>query len=401
MTPATPVGSVRPVPDLERVLAPLRRLPPLAVDAGLAAVVAVVSLASIVVDDRNDPSIRLTVLGIALLAAQVVPLVWRRRAPLAVAVVVIGAAVAYGVAELPDPAIMFAPALALYSVAAYRPQPISLVVAVGGAAAGIVALVLSADADVADVAVNYVVGITSWAVGLTVRNQREHTARVEAQREADARRAATDERIRIARELHDVVAHHLSVIVVQAEAAQEVLAARPERAGKAMATVADTARSALGELRRVLGVLRSEGGVGDGGRAPQPDLDAVDDLVASVREAGLTVAVRTEGEPRAVGGVVGVAAYRVVQEALTNVLRHAAARRAEVALDYGPDALVVIVSDDGRGCPSASDQDWSAGHGLAGMRERVTILGGSLDAGPRAEGGFTVRARLPLEPARP
>jgi signal transduction histidine kinase len=162
-----------------------------------------------------------------------------------------------------------------------------------------------------------------------------------------------------------------------------------------MATVADTARSALGELRRVLGVLRSED---DGGRAPQPDLDAVDDLVASVRQAGLTVAVRTEGEPRAVGGVVGVAAYRVVQEALTNVLRHAAARRAEVALDYGPDALVVTVSDDGRGAPGPSGAARPAGHGLAGMPERVTVLGGSLDAGPRAEGGFAVQARLPLAP---
>jgi signal transduction histidine kinase len=392
MTPATPVGSVRPVPDLERVLAPLRRLPPLAVDAGLAAVVAVVSLASIVVDDRNDPSIRLTVLGIALLAAQVVPLVWRRRAPLAVAVVVIGAAVAYGVAELPDPAIMFAPALALYSVAAYRPQPISLVVAVGGAAAGIVALVLSADADVADVAVNYVVGITSWAVGLTVRNQREHTARVEAQREADARRAATDERIRIARELHDVVAHHLSVIVVQAEAAQEVLAARPDRAGAAMETVADTARGALAELRRVLGVLRS-----DATLAPAPDLAAVDELVASVRQAGLDVEVRTEGEARPLSGVVSLAAYRVVQESLTNVLRHAAARRAEVALAYGDDALVVTVSDDGRGAGASPDAG-AGGHGLAGMRERVTVLGGRLDAGPRDGGGFAVRARLPLAP---
>jgi signal transduction histidine kinase len=392
MTPATPVGSVRPVPDLERVLAPLRRLPPLAVDAGLAAVVAVVSLASIVVDDRNDPSIRLTVLGIALLAAQVVPLVWRRRAPLAVAVVVIGAAVAYGVAELPDPAIMFAPALALYSVAAYRPQPISLVVAVGGAAAGIVALVLSADADVADVAVNYVVGITSWAVGLTVRNQREHTARVEAQREADARRAATDERIRIARELHDVVAHHLSVIVVQAEAAQEVLAARADRAGAAMETVADTARGALAELRRVLGVLRS-----DATLAPAPDLAAVDELVASVRQAGLDVEVRTEGEARPLSGVVSLAAYRVVQESLTNVLRHAAARRAEVALAYGDDALVVTVSDDGRGAGASPDAG-AGGHGLAGMRERVTVLGGRLDAGPRDGGGFAVRARLPLAP---
>src|SRR5262245_44533619 len=390
MTAGGGVGSVRPVPDLDRLLAPLRRLPPLAVDAGLAAVVAVVSVASIVVDDRNDPGVRLTGLGIALLVVQLVPLVWRRRAPLAVAVVVVGAAVVYGVAELPDPAIMFAPALALYSVGAYRPQPVSLGFALGGAAVGIVALVVSADADIADVAVGYVVTITAWAVGLTVRGQREQTARAEAQRADDAHRAASDERIRIARELHDVVAHHLSVIVVQAEAAQEVLASRPDRAGAAMETVADTARGALGELRRVLGVLRE-----DATLAPAPDLAAVDELVASVRDAGLDVEVRTEGDARPLSGVVSLAAYRVVQESLTNVLRHAAARRAEVALAYGDDALVVTVSDDGRGSdPTAR----AGGHGLAGMRERVTVLGGRLDAGPRDGGGFAVRARLPLAP---
>jgi len=380
------------VPDLDRLLAPLRRLPPLAVDAGLAAVVAVVSLASIVVDDRNDPGVRLTGLGIALLVAQLVPLVWRRQAPLAVAAVVIGAAIVYGVAELPDPAIIFAPALALYTVGAYRPQPLSVAFALGGAVAGIVALVLAADADIADVAVNYVVAITSWAVGLTVRGQREQTARAEAQRADGARRAATDERIRIARELHDVVAHHLSVIVVQAEAAQEVLASRPDRAGAAMETVADTARGALGELRRVLGVLRA-----DATLAPSPDLAAVDELVATVRQAGLDVEVRTEGDARPLSGVVSLAAYRVVQESLTNVLRHAAARRAEVALAYGDEALVVTVSDDGRG--AGSDPATAAGgHGLAGMRERVTVLGGRLDAGPRDGGGFAVRARLPLAP---
>ncbi len=265
--------------------------------------------------------------------------------------------------------------------------------ALAGVAVGAIGLAVSRDADAADVAVNYFVFVTAWVAGDTVRSQRERVALVDAQREEEARRAVADERVRIARDLHDVVAHHLSVIVVQAEAAQEVLATRPDRAGDAMGTVADTARTALGELRLVVGVLRS-----DGGRAPQPDLDAVDDLVASVRQAGLEVAVRTEGEPRVVGGVVGVAAYRVVQEALTNVLRHAAAGQAEVALAYGDDALVVTVSDDGRG-GRMPDPDRPGGHGLAGMRERVTVLGGSLDAGPRAEGGFAVRARLPLAPS--
>jgi signal transduction histidine kinase len=159
-----------------------------------------------------------------------------------------------------------------------------------------------------------------------------------------------------------------------------------------METVADTARGALGELRRVLGVLRS-----DATLAPAPDLGSVDELVASVRQAGLDVDVRTEGDARPLSGVVSAAAYRVVQESLTNVLRHAAARRAEVALAYDQDALVVTVSDDGRGTGPAPSKP-AGGHGLAGMRERVTVLGGRLDAGPRAEGGFAVRARLPLAP---
>src|SRR5262245_40197082 len=144
MTAGGAVGSVRPVPHLDPVLTPLRRLPPLAVDAALAGVVALVSAASIVVDDRREADVRLTGLGIALLAAQFVPLVWRRRAPLAVAVMVSAAAILYGVAELPDPAIMFAPALALYTVAAYRPQAVSVAVAVGAALAGTVALVVAA-----------------------------------------------------------------------------------------------------------------------------------------------------------------------------------------------------------------------------------------------------------------
>jgi signal transduction histidine kinase len=386
------------VPRAERLIDRVRRLPPLAVDAAIAAVVGLVTVVSVLVEDSNDRGEQLTIAGVALLAVQVVPLVWRRRAPLAVMLVVVAAGVAYGIAELPDPAIMFAPVLAVYTLAAAGPRSITLPWGLAGVAVGAVALLVSRDADAADVAVNYFVFLTAWVVGDTVRGERERVALVDAQREEEARRAVADERVRIARDLHDVVAHHLSVIVVQAEAAQEVLASRPDRAGEAMGAVADTARSALGELRRVLGVLRSEGG----GRAPQPDLDAVDDLVASVRQAGLAVAVRTEGEPRAVGGVVGVAAYRVVQEALTNVLRHAAADRAEVALAYGDDALVVTVSDDGRGGRAAAHRpdrpDRPAGHGLAGMRERVTVLGGSLDAGPRAEGGFAVQARLPLAP---
>ena len=203
-------------------------------------------------------------------------------------------------------------------------------------------------------------------------------------------RAAADERVRIARDLHDVVAHHVSVIVVQAEAAQEVLAARPEQAGAAMATVADTARSALTELRRMMGVLRS-----DATTAPQPDLAALDELAEVVRRAGLPVTLRRTDPVPPVDPVIGLTTYRVVQEALTNVLRHApGATRADVDVAVDDHALLVTVSDDGP--PVAAPG--STGLGLVGMRERVGVLGGTLDAGPSAGGGFRVRARLPLGP---
>jgi signal transduction histidine kinase len=392
MTRLGPVATVPAVPDADRVIARWRRVPPLAVDAALAAVVALVTVISVVVEDSRDDGARLTGYGVALLGLQLVPLVWRRRAPVVVASLSIAGAIAYGMAELPDPAVLFGPSLASYTVAAHRPREVSVPFAVVVMVAAGVATALARDADAADVAVAYFVGITSWVVGDIVRGQREHAALADQRRADEALKAAADERLRIARDLHDVVAHHISVIAVQAEAAQEVLTTRPDRADAAMAAVADTARAALRELRRVLGVLRSEAEL-----APQPGLAAVGELVTSVRQGGLAVDLRTTGEERPVDGVVGLTAYRVVQESLTNVLRHAAASRAAVDLAFGDHALVVTVSDDGRGSAGGhGGAPNGSGQGLVGMRERVAVLGGSFDAGPRPEGGFAVRARLPL-----
>lgn len=399
MTGRTVVGTVRPMHSVAARLAERgRRLPPLAVDAALAAVVGTVQIVSIAVTDADDPSERMTWWGWALVAVQVVPLVWRRRSPLVVAFVSGMGSLAFGLANLPDPAIQFTLAVALYTAAAYRPRSVTLPVAVSVAVVCALSIVVDRQADVADAAVNYLVAIGAWVVGDSTRSQRERTAWLAQRQHDEARRATAEERVRIARDLHDVVAHHISVIVVQAEAAQEVLAADPERAEGAMAAVADTARTALGELRRMLGLLRS-----DAGRTPQPDLAAVDDLVRSVRGAGLAVELRTTGAPRPVGGVVGLTAYRVVQEALTNVLRHAGADRACVDLRFEDDALVVCVADDGRGTSSGragGGRDGAdgngVGHGLRGMRERVGSVGGEVDAGPSPEGGFVVRARLPL-----
>jgi signal transduction histidine kinase len=393
MTGGGGVGTVPPMPSDVRLADPLRHLPPLVVDALLALAVGVVTVISIVVADVDDPSERMTWWGWALVAVQVVPLVWRRRAPLAVLFVSGLGSLVFGMANLPDPAIQFTLALALYTVAAYRCRRISVPVVLAFVVVGALSFVLDDQADLADIAVTYLVGVGAWVVGDSTRSQRERAAWLAQRQQDGARRAAAEERVRIARDLHDVVAHHISVIAVQAEAAQEVLAAHPERAERAMATVAETARTALGELRRMLGLLRS-----DAGRAPQPDLGAVDELVASVRGAGLAVEVRTTGPARPVDGVVGVTAYRIVQEALTNVLRHADARRACVDLAFDADALVIRVADDGRGPRAARPgaTNGGGGQGLVGMRERVTVLGGRLETGPAPDGGFTVEARLPL-----
>jgi signal transduction histidine kinase len=372
-----------------------RRWPRPVADAVLAALVGVVTIVAVVVESDSTDD-RLNAWGGVLLAAQIVPLVWRRRAPVAVAVAVYLASMLYGMAVLPDPPVMFALLLATYTVAAERPRPISLSLAAGLMSFALIGIFFGDPTDAADIAVGYFTGIAAWVIGDTTRGQRERAAWLEDRQADAARQAARDERLRIARDLHDVVAHHVSVIAVQAEAAQEVLATSPERAEAAMGNVADTARAALGELRRVLGVLRS-----DAARTPQPDLSALADLVASVRGAGLSVSVHTSGDERPVDALVGLTAYRVVQEGLTNVLKHAGPCQADVALDYRSDELVVSVVDDGTataGPPSKNGSSDGSGQGLAGMRERVAVVGGSFAAGPRDEGGFALRATLPLQP---
>lgn len=237
----------------------------------------------------------------------------------------------------------------------------------------------------------------AWLVGYVTRVNRMRTAelrgraeRLERERDAEARAAAAEERARIAREMHDVVAHSLSVMIIQAEAAEEMIGSDPERARRPLEAVQETGRSALTELRRMLGVLREPGNGPD--LAPQPGLAALDALVAQVREAGVPVSVSVEGDPRPLPATADVQAYRIVQEGLTNVLKHAGPARAEVRVRYAPDALVVEVADDGRGADPAAPH---GGHGLVGMRERVAVCGGEVRAGRRPEGGFEVVARLP------
>jgi signal transduction histidine kinase len=219
---------------------------------------------------------------------------------------------------------------------------------------------------------------------------KERASRAEREREERARTAVTEERARIARELHDVVGHSVSVMTVQASAVRRLLRPDQAREREALLIVEQTGREALAEMRRMVGVLRRPEEAP--ALAPQPSLEHLNKLVEQAREAGLPVELRIEGDPLPLPAGLDLTAYRLVQEGLTNALKHARARHAEVLVHYSDGHVELTVSDDGRG---AGDRD-GGGHGLVGMRERVTVYGGELEAGPRPEGGYRLRARLPV-----
>lgn len=235
-----------------------------------------------------------------------------------------------------------------------------------------------------------------WAAGLTIRLRRQsersltlRTAELERDQEQRAREAVAEERARIARELHDVVAHAISVVVVQSRGGRKVLDRDPAAARTAFDSIERTGEQALGEMRRLLGMLRED----DEGRsrAPQPSLERLEALVDEMRASGLPVELEIEGAPNGIPPGIDVSGYRIVQEALTNVLKHAGPAIAHVGVRFSADAVEIDVVDDGRGGLTAP----GTGNGLLGIRERVAVVGGEIEAGPRSEGGFAVRARLP------
>ncbi len=233
----------------------------------------------------------------------------------------------------------------------------------------------------------------AWLVGGYIRELRERASRAEREREERAASAAAAERTRIARELHDIVAHNVSVMVVQAEAADEMLERnRPERARTPVRTIEETGRAALVDMRRLLGLLRD--GEVRPSLGPQPGIANLDLLLVKVRESGLPVELVVEGEPEPLPPGVDLSAFRIVQEALTNALKYAGPAHARVLVRFAPDALELEVVDNGAG---ASGDGARGGHGLLGMRERVALYGGELETGQGGDGGFRVHARLPLE----
>ncbi|MFE5538917.1 sensor histidine kinase [Streptomyces sp. NPDC056519] len=239
-------------------------------------------------------------------------------------------------------------------------------------------------------------GITAWAIAVlaaseVVRARREQWARDRAERKVAERRRVDEERLRIARELHDVLAHSISVINVQAGVGLALLDTDPEQARTALTTIKAASKEALGEVRQVLNTLRAPG---EAPRAPAPGLDRLPELVGQAASAGLTVSVTGGAQARGLSPATDLAAFRILQEALTNVVRHSGSRTARIRISHPPGALELLVDDDG---PATGGDAGGSGTGLIGMRERAAAQGGTIEAGPRPDGGFRVLARIPLE----
>ncbi|PWR14316.1 two-component sensor histidine kinase [Micromonospora sicca] len=315
----------------------------------------------------------------------------RRRWPLATLAVVTAASTAYLVLGYPYGPILLSFFVAVYTVAAYLPPRTAAVA--GGAA--LVALLAHVVVGVRSPGLVGAMPVAAWvvvpfAVGTTVRLGRESAARG---RVDEARRLADAERLRVAREVHDVVGHGLAAIHMQAEIALHLLAKKPEQAEAALTAISRTSKEALDELRVTLTVVRRDEAADE--RSPAPGLAQLPQLRERLAGAGVPVTVEVDGESRQLPVAVDLAAYRVVQESLTNVLRHAGPATATVRLRYAPGEFAVEVTDTGRGPLRGAGP--VTGYGLAGMRERVTALGGSFTAGPAPGGGFRVYATLPAE----
>jgi signal transduction histidine kinase len=342
-------------------------------------VVAVIPASVLEVGSRSSGENRL---AFALLAS--LPLLVRRWRPVLILAVVMAATLAE---EAVIHRTMHLPAtLAVYTVAAHCPRTESI--RAGGLAILLLFIPLPGFVEWGPP----IPAIAAWLLGDNLRTRRAYlrelearAERLEREQEESSRRAAAEEQARIARELHDVLAHNVSVMVVQAAAANDVFETQPQRAREALRDIERTGRSALTELRRLLGRVRQTD------FAPQPGLSELDALVDGVRAAGLPVTLRVEGELDDLPAGLDLSAYRIVQEALTNAIKHAGASAAEVRVRRTADEVELEVDDDGAG-PSGNGR----GQGLIGMRERASLLGGEVEAGPKPDGGFRVRAKLPL-----
>ncbi|MEU3479327.1 sensor histidine kinase [Streptomyces sp. NPDC033754] len=336
----------------------------------------------------------------ALLTA--LPLVLRRRFPLAVYWVVTGAAVLLHLGDVSADAtkVTFVSGLvAAYSAAMYSPHRKAVLASLTAGAALYAAVPLVPDVDSGFVLVLFLFPLALATHGVHLWRKRARTLR--AEQDAELERAVEAERARIARELHDVVTHNVSMMTIQAGAARMVLDRSPEQARQAIRAVEEAGRTALSELRHVMGLLTMAADgpdpAADADLAPQPGLDRLAELTDRVRASGVAVDVEVRGDPFPLSAGADLAAYRVVQEALTNAVKHAEGARVSVTVEYGHDRLLVEVSDTGGRARRAAESEPGGGHGLLGLRERLAIYGGTLHAGDRPDGGFRVRAVIPRE----
>jgi signal transduction histidine kinase len=331
-------------------------------------------------------------IALGLVAAHVAPLAARRRWPGFTLAAMGATALATPALGIPVVALGPAALVAVYTVGAtYAPPRSTGLLAAASVVMGVAVSASGMDAET--VLTNLVAFAVAWWLGDRQRRAAVATETERASAAELAARAVADERLRIARELHDIVAHAMSVIAVQAGSGRLVIDESPDVARRALATIETTSRDALQEMRRLLSVLRDDSNH-DSLLAPSPGLADIDGLVSTARTTGIAVQLRTEGEPVALPAGTALCAYRIVQEALTNVRKHAHASTADVMLRFAPGALEVEVVDDGVGARTAA----GTGHGLIGLRERTELYGGTLEAGPGAE-GYRVWARIPLADA--
>ncbi|HUY46525.1 MAG TPA: histidine kinase [Streptosporangiaceae bacterium] len=378
------------------------RYHPRLVDSGLAAALGFLGLGSAIAMGRYAL--------IPFVLALVIPIIFRRTYPIGAFAVAVTAGAAQVALRVRPNTIDLAVVILLYTLAAYRPRRVSV--------AGLAVCLLGSAMAVARWApvqlslLNWIMvgsimfagpSLIAWVLGDSMRYRRayyasleDRAARLERERDAQAQVAAAAERARIARELHDVIAHNVSVMVVQADGATYAMDSSPERARQALAAIASTGRQALAEMRRMLGVLRSDDG--DTGVVPLPGIGQLGELLEQTRASGLSVSFTVQGVPAPLPGGLALAAYRIVQESLTNTRKHGGpGASAQVLLRYCEDVLVLRITDDGFGAAAAED---GAGHGLTGMRERVALYNGTLQAGPLpVGGGYQVVATLPVNRA--
>jgi signal transduction histidine kinase len=370
-------------------------------------VVMALAITALALGTAGPNQVRLDALSVPLLILQTLPIAWRRRSPMRVLYATGLSITAYSLLGYPPSNGYLGVFVAFYTVAAHEPRrraTIAAAVTAGGILVSYAAYAAFKPMPgwTGNLTTAYLSFGLAWLIGDNLRVRRAYTRelenralQLEREREEKAAQAVAEERTRIARELHDVVAHYVSVMVVQAAGARRVVDKDPKAAKSALEAVESAGRTALTEMRRMLEVLRED----DTGTGPQPGLGELERLIDHVRDAGLPVELSIEGPTCCLPAGMDLAAYRIVQEALTNTVKHGGKATAHVTVRYTPDTLEIEVVDDGRGAaaPLLTAED-GRGHGLIGMKERVALFGGTLEVGPMLTGGYRVFARMPLEP---